>query len=161
MTDVSPAHADSEPESLEDVIKALEDDPAPRDEHAFRQPFNTLGRALHDRGAGVPLELQAEEIAFSIHAHDRQALSTWGLYFGPAMSWSTQSGESVDAPPLSMITDDVLAYWRKRANETGHPVMRARYADLLWEMPKRLGSTKPDATMARRRVLGRGTRAPI
>ena len=149
VTDVPPADADATPESVEDLITRLEGDPALRDEHAFSQPFRALGRAAQDCGANVPPEVLAEEIAFSVHAHDRQDLSSWGLYFGPFMSWSTPSGESVDTPPLRMMTTAVLAYWRKRANETRHPIMRARYADLLWEMPKRLGSTKPDATMAR------------
>lgn len=136
-------------ETFPQLIERIENDPAPKDEHYFREPFHALGRAVQERGEAVPDHILAEEIAFSVHTHDRQDLSSWGLYFGPFMSWSTPSGESVDSPPLSMMTPEVLAHWRVRAGESRHPVMRARYADLLWEMPKKLGSTKPDAAMAR------------
>ena len=136
-------------ESLTDLLARLETDPTPRDEHSYYDPFRALSRAHQERGIAVPPELVAEEIAFSVHAHNRQDLSTWGLYFGPLMSWATPSGESVDTPPLSMVTTDVLSYWRRRAAETQQPVMRARYADLLWEMPKRIEGAKPDAAMAR------------
>ena len=135
--------------SLPYLIASLEGDAAPRDEYHFREPFQKLGRSLHESGADVPADVLAEEIAFSVHAHDRQDLSSWGLYFGPFMSWATRSGESVDSPPLSVMTPEVLTYWRKRATESRHSVMRARYADLLWEMPKKLVGAKPDAAMAR------------
>jgi hypothetical protein len=136
-------------ETLFQLIERIESDPAPQDEHHFREPFHALGRALHEQEVAVPPELTAEEIAFSVHAHDRQDLSGWGLYFGPFMRWSTASGDSIDTPPLAMMTPEVLAYWRKRALESRHPAMRARYADLLWEMPKKLGGSKPDSAMAR------------
>ena len=87
-----------------------------------------------------------------LHPHDRQAASAWGLYFGPMWSATSQSGEEFDSPPLSAITPEVLAYWRQRAEKTSNPIMRARYADLLWEMPKKLDGAKPDAGMARKAV---------
>lgn len=144
-----PSQGSAPLETLPALIARLENDPSARDEHLFREPFHAMGRAFHERGIEVPEEVLAEEIAFSVHAHDRQDPSSWGLYFGPFMSWSTPSGESVDTPPLTMMTPAVLDYWRKRAGESRHPVMRARYADLLWEMPRKLGGAKRDAAMAR------------
>lgn len=134
--------------TLVELIARLERDSSPRDENYFRGPINSLGRELHESGETVPEQLVAEEIAFSVHAHDRQDASSWGLYFGPLMSWTTATGEACDTPPLAMMTAGVLAHWRRRASESPRPVMRARYADLLWEMPKRLATAKPDAAMA-------------
>jgi hypothetical protein len=37
-------------------------------------------------------------------------------------------------PGLSNVTPEVVSYWEKRARASTHPVMRARYADLLWEL---------------------------
>lgn len=136
-------------ETLAELIARLESNSSPNDEDFFHEPISALSRALHARGEVVPQELMAEEIAFSVHAHDHQEASSWGLYFGPFMSWSTTSGELVDSPPLTVMTMDVLSYWQQRASESVHPVMRARYADLLWEMPKRLEGARPDAAMAR------------
>jgi len=58
----------------------------------------------------------------------------------------------VDVPSLEQLTAEVLAYWRTRAERSPHPVLRARYADLLWEMPQRLAHAQPDAAMARAAV---------
>jgi hypothetical protein len=135
--------------ALHDLIARLELDPAPRDEHYFQQPISAMIYAIRDAGGNVLEEAVAEEIAFSLHAHDHQDPSSWGLYFGPFMSSTTDSGVPWDAPALDSISPGVLSYWRKRAIESKHPVMRARYADLLWEMPKRLKIAKQDATMAR------------
>lgn len=137
------------PENLQELIVRLETDPAPRDEYEFRGPFAALRRSIEEGDNSPSSELIAEEIAFQIHAHDSQDPSAWGLYFGPLMSGLTSAGEPWDVPSLTMISSEVLGYWHRRASETSHPVMRARYADLLWEMPKKLEGSRPDAVMAR------------
>ncbi len=140
------------PNCLRDIIAQLESNHEPSEEHSFRAPFLEYGRELHEAGVAIPAELLAEEIAFSVHAHDRQDASVWGVYFGPMMSWRMKDGGSVDDPPLDAIGPEVLAQWRRRATESQHPVMRARYSDLLWELPKCLEDTRPDAEMARRAI---------
>jgi Domain of unknown function (DUF4209) len=137
------------PEGLIKLLRQLDADETPRSEHYFRQPVSALAREAHERGHEIPVELVAEEIAFSLHAHDRQDESSWGLYFGPFASFSNAEGERIDSPSLTLVTPAVLAHWRRRALETTNPVMRARYADLLWELPMRLPDARPDAEMAR------------
>jgi hypothetical protein len=104
---------------------------------------------MDTRGDSTPPELLAEEIAWSVHSHDHQDPSSWGLYFGPFMSIATTSGGTVDSPALTQITPEVLTYWRGRAGQSAHPMMRARYADLLWELARKLPPAKADAAMAR------------
>lgn len=137
------------PATLEELYAALESDPNKHDEHDYHSRFRELRARLDAAGAVAPDGLLAEEIAFLLHAHDHQDPSGWGLFFGPMMSGTQANGEPWDVPPLSSITPEVVAYWRRRADESKHPVMRARYADLLWEMPKRLDHTEPDARYAR------------
>jgi hypothetical protein len=136
-------------DAVAELVARLESDPAPRDEYHFQGPFNALRRAVEQRGETPEVELVGEDIAFLLHAHDHEGASVWGLYFGPFMSGLTTSGEPWASPPLSSVTPEILAYWRRRASETTHPVMRARYADLLWELPKKLERVTPDPTMAR------------
>jgi len=136
-------------ESVAQLTARLEADIVPTDEHAFHTPFNVLRRELQERGENVSDELHAEELAFSFHAHDHQDPSTWGLYFGPFLSGFSASGEPWDSPALNMVTPQVLAYWNARATNCPHPVMRARYADLQWELLKKLDGLRPDADMAR------------
>ncbi len=136
-------------ETLPSIIARLEADPAARDEHDFHRPFSQFGQTLQKRGEPIPPELISEELAFLFHAHDHQNPSAWGLYFGPMFSGATRLGDPWDSPSLADVTEDVMVYWSRRAGESAHPIMRARYADLLWELPKEIPTAKPSAAMAR------------
>lgn len=136
-------------ESIEALIARLEADPTPRDDYHFSAPFRELRLKYEASRSAVPVGVLAEEIAFTIHAHDHQAPSIWGLYFGPMMSGVTKTGHPWESPALDLITPDVVERWRHRASISAHPVMRARYADLLWEMPRKLEHPSPDPYMAR------------
>lgn len=137
------------PETLTDLLQVMEADPSPVDEHAFVGRVRALAQRFIERGEAVPKELTAEEIAFLVYSADHGNGSAWGLYFGPMMSGMTNSGEPWDSPSLLDMTPEVLEHWANRARHCAHPVMRARYADLLWEMPKKLIDVRPDAAMAR------------
>lgn len=134
---------------LREIIAEIEKSAEPVEEHSLRSPFVQLSKEIQQSSGEVPVAVAAEVIAFSLHAHDHQDVSSWGLYFGPMMSWRTKDGGSIDDPALDSIGPSVLACWRQRAEETTHPVLRARYSDLLWEIPKRLRDSRPDAEMAR------------
>jgi hypothetical protein len=41
-------------------------------------------------------------------------------------------------PSLSQITRLVLEYWAGRARSAKHPVLRARYADLVWDFREKV-----------------------
>lgn len=148
-SDAAREQSDASLESLDQLLARLENDPVPRDDHDFRSPFSTLRQAIEARGDQPAEELIAEEIAFSIHAHARQSTSEWGLYFGPMMSGTFESGKAWEVPSLGSVTPGVMAHWRTRALESSHPVMRARYADLLWELPKKIEGVRPEPAMAR------------
>lgn len=66
----------------------------------------------------------------------------WGLDFGPIMQGQSASGDLLTYPRLDVLTTDTLAYWRRRAQATPNPVLRARYADLAWTFAERLGGKK-------------------
>ena len=148
----APADTDaSAPEELADVLARIEADPSPRDEHDFRGPFAALRCELEARGEPTT-DVVPEEMAFAFHAQGRKGASAWGLYFGPLMSVGSPDGQTWETPALAMVTPDVLTRWRSRATATQHPVMRARYADLLWELSKKLDHARPDPEMARAAV---------
>ena len=127
----------------------METDRSQVGEHAFLDRLRALEKRLIERGDAVPKELTAEEIAFTVYAADHGNSSAWGLYFGPMMSWMTQSGERCDLPSMLEMTPDVFQHWADRARQCMHPVMRARYADLLWEIPQKREGVRPDVVMAR------------
>lgn len=143
------------PETLPELIAELEADQVPRSEHAYAAAFLALARQLQEAGALVPRELVAEHTAFNFHANYPDNDSGWGLYFGPVMTGAAADGTPWEIPNLADVTPEMLDYWRARADSSTHPVMRARYADLLWELPAKLShiaGVRRDAQMAVRAV---------
>lgn len=137
------------PASLAALIHEVEADSRPTYESALCGPFRTLRQSLAEAGREIPYELEAEIAAFLIHAHDHRDVSAWGGYFGPMSSGSSESGELWEVPPRTMVATETLNYWRGRALVTKHPLMRARYADLVWELTRILRQgTKAELAMA-------------
>jgi hypothetical protein len=134
---------------LEVLISSLESKTTPSREFHFYSEFRKLGDALRATGGTPSSLIVAEIVAFAMQANDHHRLSSWDLYFGPLWSARSEDGEQSDWPSLSGVTLEMLDYWRQRASTSHHSVMKARYADLLWELPKKLKNAKPDGAMAR------------
>jgi hypothetical protein len=62
---------------------------------------------------------------------------TWGTYYGPVGVLHDEQGIRVEMPPIAEITPDVIAYWQERTRTARHPLLRIRYADLVWEFGRR------------------------
>ncbi|KQV45117.1 DUF4209 domain-containing protein [Massilia sp. Root335] len=58
----------------------------------------------------------------------------WDAYFGPVSSGTDANGRDVHVPDARQIDAEVVEYWKTRAELTPHPMLRARYADLAWEI---------------------------
>ncbi|MBC3871926.1 DUF4209 domain-containing protein [Undibacterium oligocarboniphilum] len=58
----------------------------------------------------------------------------WDSYFGPISSGTDKDGNEVHIPDAKQIDAEVIEYWKARAEQTPHTILRARYADLAWEI---------------------------
>ena len=77
----------------------------------------------------------AESWAFgSFHSNPGQT-SEWGTHFC--------------GPDVRRIDSAVVAHWGRRRDQVRHPVMRARYADLLWDFRKHVTGRRADVNDAR------------
>jgi len=92
--------------------------------------------------------LDAECFAFYVGAC-REGNSVWGAYLQPIMSGLTHAGERIDQPSLTVLTRDALDYLAQRATESRHPVLKARYADVVWDLRRKTTGDAPDVALAR------------
>ncbi|MGA9885225.1 MAG: DUF4209 domain-containing protein [Candidatus Acidiferrales bacterium] len=90
----------------------------------------------------------AEWSAF-MFSEKRQKDGAWGTYFTPMMSYKDSHDRDVHSPDIKKLDADTLAHWEARAKEGKNPVMRARYADLVWDLKSAITGEKPDAEFAR------------
>jgi hypothetical protein len=77
-------------------------------------------------------ELRFEFIAMYLILYDEP--NVWGTHDGPVIS---------NTPPLESITGECIDYWTARMNEARHPALRARYADLVWDLSQKVGKQRP------------------
>ena len=90
----------------------------------------------------------SEVLAFSL-ANEWLNGSPWGTYFCPMGSGTDKDGNTTYFPDIAGADARVIAHWISRANSITHPVLKARYADLAWEMCVVIAQLRRDPEMAR------------
>jgi Domain of unknown function (DUF4209) len=71
----------------------------------------------------------------------RAGMSPWNCFFAPKME--AEEGRA-EFPNLALLTSEHVDEWAELAESLQHPRLRARFADAVWELGKRLGSTRKD-----------------
>ncbi len=84
--------------------------------------------------------LWAEGSAFNFGTRGAPNGGPWKSFFHPLYSQqSKETGEYINLHPnIDDAPEGCIEYWLQRARETHHPLLRARYADLVWEFSRRL-----------------------
>lgn len=107
-----------------------------------------------------PMEWSAEHMAFGFYEDTSEQGSVWGTYFGPMMTIPNKDGTVSEFPSLSRVTPEILNYWSKRAKQAKHPVLKIRYAALVWEFSREIAKQPPNIEMAQiciDRIIEMGT----
>lgn len=107
-------------------------------------------RALRDPKdiSEPPMQWIAEVMAFDFCEDYENQSSGWGTYYGPMMVLKNDDGTSTESPSIQKVTQQIIQYWSERAIASKHPVLRTRYADLVWDFSKVVTKTPPHYTMA-------------
>lgn len=85
----------------------------------------------------------AEWAPWEFSTHDTDDGGPWKTYFQPMMTAPAKGGGTNMRPNLQTATPEIIEYWGKRAENAKHPVMKARYADLVWDTTKFVTQKKP------------------
>lgn len=107
---------------------------APLDGRALSVELEALipdaGALTDDERLGCVAEIVGHRFATTTQA-DR---GPWDSYFGPVSSGIDAAGVEHHMPDARQIGAEVVEYWKVRSEQTPHPILRARYADLAWEI---------------------------
>lgn len=135
------------PEEIESIIQGFETS-------AEKIASGMISSAL----AGARTKLADQVAAFGnawpdcmAFALQRQAenMGPWGTYFGAWSSGKYPDGSDFYGPDVRQLTPEVIEHWEVRANTLGHPILRGRYADLVWEFSRKVADKKPSPDFAR------------
>jgi hypothetical protein len=77
----------------------------------------------------------AEHSAFFFMERPKED-SLWKTYFAPMFTGMREGGAEEHSPDIKDLDADTAAHWENRAKSVANPVMRARYADLVWDLQK-------------------------
>jgi hypothetical protein len=112
-----------------------------------------LGKArssLQNPSEAENLGAWVEILAFSLtDGRDYAGASPWGTFFCPMGSVTDKDGQARYFPDIAGADAQVIAHWSGRAKTIRHPVLKARYADLAWDMCTVISGKRRDPEMAR------------
>lgn len=107
---------------------------------ALKNSFKPVDNTARDLRSGWWAELAA----FEFRVASAGEVTEWGSHFGPMMSATYEDGTRIERPDIKEIDEDILNYWKLRAESSKHPVCKARYADLVWDLSPLILSRRDD-----------------
>jgi hypothetical protein len=81
----------------------------------------------------------------------------WDMYWQPLSTATDAEGKDHYLPDAALADGEIIQQWSERAGTTRHPLLRARYADLAWEITRyrrRELTRRPNVAMARIAIDG-------
>lgn len=125
-----------------EVISWLDDCTAPADSFDILNTVMRVNIRLHERGDGEAeigsvIRILAPLDFYTCPPHEK----CWNSYFAPRRK---ASDREIEYPRLADLTVSDVEEWVRLATTLTHPLVRARFADAVWELGRRLGSQRRD-----------------
>jgi lysyl-tRNA synthetase class 1 len=136
------------PPAIEEIVRRFD---------VAKEPLNVgrvqdeIGKARGELKEPTPeqnLGAWAEHLAFGL-SERHAGKSPWGTYFAPLGTAVDKDGKEHYFPDIAGTPPTVLLHWAMRARTLTNPVLKARYADLVWDMTPAMSGARRDPDMAR------------
>jgi hypothetical protein len=132
--------------ALTGVLGEFDQETKPISERDVAKAISLIGKSKGSSEA--PMQLLAEAMAFDFCEDYHDKATGWGTYYGPMFVFNNGDGTVTEAPSLKRITEEIIKYWAERTKAAKHPILRARYADLVWDFKKLVTQQPPHYSMA-------------
>lgn len=134
-----------EPE-FKKILSNFEDRSELFDEHDIHSDLRHLSAKVT---GDIPRDFLAELMAFGFAVDYQDTETSWGTYFGPLMVMPNKEGQIIESPSIKLVDEAMLSYWAERTGQSRHPILKARYADLVWDFSRHVTGKIADPAMAR------------
>ena len=135
------------PVELQPVFERFERSDAALADHEVSRAIQAAVDERKKAGEPISDEMQAEAMAFDFCEDYKDNRTGWGTYYGPQMIVPCDGGHR-EWPSIRAVSGATLEYWGRRSAEAVHPVLRARYADLVWDLSPKVSSKRADIAYA-------------
>jgi hypothetical protein len=133
------------PTELEKVLREADESAGPLVENALWSAQMKAAPdpkvATLDERRGTFAEIAAWRF---MRPHGGSESEPWGIYWGPLAGGTLQDGTPFHQPDVAEVDEEILTHWIGRATTAKHPVIKARYADLAWEIGRYLRRPSKD-----------------
>ncbi len=110
--------------------------------------YSNMLSFLKNLSEPVSSALLAEKTAFEFLENYTGKPSIWGTYYQPQI-YQKDGDKVFQSPDISLLTEELLAYWASRAKTVGHPVLKARYSGLICDFTLTVTGRKPDISIVK------------
>lgn len=151
------------PDELAETLARFDSSP---DDITEAEPSFAIEAQLKDKEDATDFDRQAvsaEVAALQMHLVHGQKRSHWGTRFGSIIESIREDGTRSGFPDMTKVDNRVIAYLQRRSADVKHPVLKARYADFLWDVTKVATGNRASIDMARQAIdsyIECGTRFP-
>jgi hypothetical protein len=104
-----------------------------------------VGQAILTAGNGQELtpkdqHLLRSEVAALRFGTRKEDGSEWGTHFAPWYTATGEDGSTIRDPDLASLNEESIKVWSERAVTACHPILKARYADVVWDLQRKISS---------------------
>ncbi len=137
-------------EKVEEILKSLNSSTQQVCEEEISEMLKKVAKQEYGENwrENIPEVLRAEIMAFDFMEDYQNSETGWGTYFGPMFVLPNKEKGAVEIPSIQDITPSMIDYWEKRAIELKSPILKTRYADLVWDFSEKIKGVKPNYKMA-------------
>lgn len=123
-------------ETVLDVLKVF--DEQEKKGFDFHEVYTNLGNLPDIKKTGADYEYEC--IAMRLVPNVQN--NAWGTYYGSQIKGQDSEGNILEFPSFQSITSDAINYWYKRSKNVVNPMLRARYAGLVWDFTQKVSGSK-------------------
>ncbi|MBY0544679.1 MAG: DUF4209 domain-containing protein [Gammaproteobacteria bacterium] len=128
-----------DPSSLNFFLMSLDNPNAKMSELGFLQYLGGIKKESLS-------ETEIQNLEFELLAFNFCENYDWSLprdnRFEPMLTLKNDNGDTIVYPQEEDVTKEAIAYWSKRLKEAQHPVLKIRYASLVWEFRRQADDQK-------------------
>jgi hypothetical protein len=135
-------------ERLDGLMRSFDERDEPFSEASIYDALRELNNENLEGDEDSRNILLAEHMAFGFHSNHSNDRYGWGTYYGPMMVWPDEKGQLIESPSIQMVTQEMLSYWLGKASSAVNPLVRIRYADLVWDFTRKVTNNAPDIRAA-------------
>jgi len=131
---------------ISEIIDSLDILSEPIAEHKISREVNSFIKEKDKED--IPYQWLAEAMAFDFVENYQNKETSWGTYYGPMMVLNNEDGTATESPSIQLLTPEIIEYWEERSKNAVHPILKLRYADLVWDFSKNIKGEPPHFSVA-------------